>query len=357
MSRLKPHAPSAVETAWSVLEEVLRDNAALFRTTRTERVWVAQPDPSPSVFAVLQRLQPAKIEIMQTFRPAVDELEIDGFFATQAPANGPFEIAVCVPTRQRTESLALMAHGLLNLSGKGRFVFACANTQGAPGYLKHLKEAFPALEAESSQKCRWVILEASQIENRKVLESWIEAAAPVQVPGSEFFSVPGIYGWNKIDRASQLLVASLPALAGKGADLGSGYGYLSHHVLSKHAQVTHLDLIEAEARALDCARKNLPQAGERASFHWLDATAPATRSKFQALDWVVMNPPFHEGADVNQGVGRAFIETAAAILKPEGHLYMVANVFLGYEKVLSQHFRKVERVCEEEGFKVIHAQR
>ncbi len=50
------------------------------------------------------------------------------------------------------------------------------------------------------------------------------------------------------------LPAQLPA---RMADLGAGWGYLSRAVLDRPG-VTSLDVIEAEALALDCAKANLP---------------------------------------------------------------------------------------------------
>ncbi|MBN8194873.1 methyltransferase, partial [Bacillus sp. NTK074B] len=74
----------------------------------------------------------------------------------------------------------------------------------------------------------------------------------------------------------------------------------------------------------------------RARFHWADATNPL---KLQ-LDVVVMNPPFHQGRDANPRLGAQFIRTAAAMLKPSGQLFMVANRHLPYEATLAECFRK-----------------
>jgi len=349
---------SGSELAWSVIENQLEDLHASPRLSRSARVWIPQPDVSPTLFRVLAKLRAARVEVSHSFRPAVLALENEGFFSTTSSPTGPLDLVLFVPTRQRTESLALLAHALMQLGPDGLLIFACANTQGAGGYLTHLKEAFPDLEAESARKCRWVLVPRKLAPDTTVLEDWIRAAAPMRVPGSSFASVPGIYGWNKIDHASEILVSTLPDLAGHGADLGSGYGFLAHCALTKFsAMISRLDLVEADARALDCARENLAEWSQQAHFRWLDATAPETRTALKNLDWILMNPPFHEGSDVNQDVGRAFIESAATALRPGGMLYMVANTFLAYEKTLIGLFTKVDRVLERNGFKVIHARR
>ena len=54
-----------------------------------------------------------------------------------------------------------------------------------------------------------------------------------------YVSRPGVFAWDRIDPASALLVEHLPSdLAGKGADLGAGYGYLSAEILSRCAKVS-----------------------------------------------------------------------------------------------------------------------
>ena len=63
-----------------------------------------------------------------------------------------------------------------------------------------------------------------------------------------------------------------------------------------------LDLIEAEADALDCARLNITDA--RARFHWADATVIRPTKLWDA---VVMNPPFHTTREADPGLGMAFL--------------------------------------------------
>jgi 16S rRNA (guanine1207-N2)-methyltransferase len=70
-----------------------------------------------------------------------------------------------------------------------------------------------------------------------------------------------------------------------------------------------------------------------------------------------MNPPFHEGRQVQNALGAHFIRTAAQSLKPGCALYMVANSHLPYESVLKECFKNFEKTSEEGGFKVFKALR
>ena len=70
-----------------------------------------------------------------------------------------------------------------------------------------------------------------------------------------------------------------------------------------------------------------------------------------------MNPPFHDGGSEDRSLGRAFVETAATLLKPGGVLRMVANVALPYESILASRFTAVDLLAQVEGYKVFEARR
>ena len=111
-------------------------------------------------------------------------------------------------------------------------------------------------------------------------------------------------------------------------------------------------LVEADHLSLECARRNVTD--QRAHYVWADATTWIAPVK---LDTVVMNPPFHTGRVANIGLGKAFIQAAAANLAPAGSLWMVANRHLGYETTLTECFRSVVEFAGDTRFKVLHAHR
>ena len=135
------------------------------------------------------------------------------------------------------------------------------------------------------------------------------------------------------------------------ADLGAGWGYLSSSALDACDGITHIDLYEADARALDCARKNLTRHSGKASFHWHDVTKGLT----EKYDAILMNPPFHSGQATDVDLGRAFIGSAIAALRRGGKLLLVANRQLPYEAVLESHSLAWRKIAEDSTYKVILA--
>ena len=183
------------------------------------------------------------------------------------------------------------------------------------------------------------------------LDAAIDAGAPRQ-DGQGWWTQPGLFSWDRLDPGSALLVAHLPKLAGDGADLGVGTGAVAKAVLGQ-AKVVGLHLVDIDRRAIDAARRNVEDP--RASFHWADArTAPLP----DGLDFVVMNPPFHEaGGAESKALGQDFIRTAHARLRKGGVLSMVANRHLPYEAVLGELFSRVEVKADRAGFKVLEARK
>ena len=183
------------------------------------------------------------------------------------------------------------------------------------------------------------------------LDEAIAAGRPRHLESLDAWSQPGLFSWDRPDPGARLLLASLPPLAGRGADLGCGWGLLARAVLARPG-VAALDLVDIDRRAVDAARRNIDDP--RAAFHWADARmAPP----LEGLDFVVMNPPFHDGGTEDKTLGQAFIRRAHAALRQGGVLWLVANRHLPYEGVLQPLFSRVTLKAEAGGFKVHEARR
>ena len=183
------------------------------------------------------------------------------------------------------------------------------------------------------------------------LDEAIAAGEPRFVEALGLWSQPGLFSWDRPDPGSLQLAAALPALAGRGADLGCGAGLLARAVLASSG-VTGLDLVDHDRRAVAMARRNIDDP--RAAFHWVDAR---TGLELEGLDFVVMNPPFHDGGYEDRALGQAFIRRAHQALGKSGALWLVANRHLPYEGVLSPLFPHVTLRSEQRGFKVYEARK
>lgn len=181
------------------------------------------------------------------------------------------------------------------------------------------------------------------------LDAAIADGAPRIVPGLEAWSQPGVFAWDRIDAGSALLAEHLPALKGAGVDLGCGYGALATVALRSPA-VTSLRLIDLDRRAVEAAQKNIEDP--RASVEWADVR---TMTADGDLNFVISNPPFHDGGAEDRRLGQAFIRKAAELLRKGGVAWIVANRHLPYEAELNAAFNRVRMVADAGGYKLFEA--
>ena len=272
---------------------------------------------------------------------------IPGSTPLEAVAEGSAdEIMIYAPPgvleRRYTLALALKA-----LKVGGRLDAMAPKDKGGSRLKKEL-ESF-GLEVGESAKAhhrRCVVVRPNAVTG---LDEAIAAGAPRLVEGLEAWSQPGIFAWDRIDGGSILLAQTATALKGAGADLGCGYGALATVVLGSPA-VTALRLIDLDRRAIEAARRNV--SDPRALFEWADVRTVEAAGD---LDFIVTNPPFHDGGTEDKRLGQAFIRQAAGMLKKGGVLWLVANRHLPYETELNAAFKRVRMTADTGGYKVFEA--
>ena len=310
-------------------------------------------------FALREHAQPDWL-CEQGFKPFADGLQQAGMHVGVPADDARFPLVLLLPPRQREELRGAFAQAVHHAQPGGVVLAAVPNAEGAKSAEADFVRLLGAARTLSKHKCR--VFWASPGEgtlDAALLQEWRALDAPRRIAGG-YLSRPGLFAWDRIDTASALLASHLPAdLHGRVADLGAGYGYLATQVIARCPQVHAIDLYEAQARALEPARRNLDEAVHASgrviatSVHWHDVAAGLP----QRYDAIVSNPPFHQGRADLPELGRAFIEAAAQALLPRGRLWLVANRHLPYESTLASHFAQVRNVVTQEGFKVIEAVR
>jgi 16S rRNA (guanine1207-N2)-methyltransferase len=291
----------------------------------------------------------------QSFKPDADALLRSGI-AMSPSGEQKFSLVMLLPPRQRDEARALMARALATIKPGGRVMASVSNDEGARSSESDLAKLAGPLNTLTKNKCRvfWTRPLQGPVDTALAAEwSGLDAVRPIA--DGRFVSRPGVFAWDRIDPASALLAKHLPSdLAGCAADLGAGFGYLSVQLLTQCPRILHLDLYEAEQRALDLAKVNLASLATRATleYHWHDVTVGLPHQ----YDVIITNPPFHTQSSADRpDVGRRFITSAAAALNPGGSLWLVANRHLPYEAVLTESFGNVRTVAQENGFKIVEA--
>ena len=279
--------------------------------------------------------------LQQHFKPYADALPHKA--AAQFPDVKTSMVFILLP-KSAAEANYFIARALFMLESGGTLVCAAANDAGGARLKKTLAQFGLACDELSKNKARVAISVVKNINNEMHMSAMTEGAMQPVLDGA-FMSQPGLFSWDKVDKGSKILAQHLPEkLKGRCADFGCGYGWLARQVVGN---CDELICIDADARAVESCKINV----KNAQYEWMDLTKEGPAS----LDWVVMNPPFHEGKSTDAGIGKAFIETAAKSLKKDGELWMVGNAQLPYERVLGMAFSSHSKLFEGNGFKIFKA--
>ncbi len=289
---------------------------------------------------------------MAPFEPSAVQLSplIPGAFRIEDYADGAFaSLAVSAPAGVLDRRYVL-GQALRVLAPGGRLTALAPNDRGGMRLAAELADFGCSVDQLSRRHHR--ICHTIRPDAALGVELAINACGIQRPPALGLWSQPGVFSWDRPDPGSMALIGHLPSLSGSGADFGCGVGLLARTVLQS-ISVVRLSLIDIDRRAVDAARRNIED--ERCDFAWCDLRAGFAETEVR--DFVVMNPPFHDGGIEDRGLGEVFIRRAACALRKGGVCWLVANRHLPYEAHLKVMFAKVRQVAQADGYKIYEARK
>lgn len=171
--------------------------------------------------------------------------------------------------------------------------------------------------------------------------------------GHVLASKPGIFGFDRVDRGSALLLEVFqerlrqwPAPPRALLDLGCGFGLLA--VNAALACNTEVVATDHNLAAVIACRRNFKRFGVRGQVV-ADDCAASIDGQF---DTVVCNPPFHRGFRVAADLTGRFVDAAADHLAPNGRALFVVNEFIALPRAAAGRFSRIDLRRHDAGFKV-----
>ena len=172
--------------------------------------------------------------------------------------------------------------------------------------------------------------------------------------GLELLSKPGLFGWNKVDAGSALLIEqlnTLPIAPTSCLDLGCGYGYLTIAAanLALGKGIKQWIMTDNNAAALQLAQTNLQHHQLTGEVIAADAGQGITTK----VDLLLCKPPFHQGFGIDGDLTDKFLASAKRLLNPQGTALFVVNQFIPLERKAAPLFKQIKVLIDNGSFKVI----
>ncbi len=176
-----------------------------------------------------------------------------------------------------------------------------------------------------------------------------------ELDGRSVISKPGLFGWDKQDQGSALLIECAEQFLQhceqqpqSVLDLGCGYGYL---ILCSRRwpQIRMRWATDNNAAAVRCMQLN-------AQAHCLDVTVSADdcgQRIGDGFDLILCNPPFHQGFSMDPSLTDKFLHNSHKRLNAHGTALFVVSQFIRIEDEAAGIFHQVTQLGSDGQFKVL----
>jgi 16S rRNA (guanine1207-N2)-methyltransferase len=259
-----------------------------------------------------------------------------------------------------------IVHHLLNqawrcLKPGGQLLLAGYKNEGTKTYIEKIAKLFGSAKniekngpVYSSALNKYAEYNAAQLLD----DSDYNQQRPIALDsGLQLLSKPGLFGWNKVDSGSALLIEQLQQLTPLAQpptsclDLGCGYGYLTIAAANTEfgKNIHHWVLTDNNAAALQIARQNLLHNGLTGDV----IAADAGKGIAAKVDLLLCNPPFHQGFGIDGDLTDKFLASAKHRLTPQGFALFVVNQFIPLERKAAPLFSQINVVMNNGSFKVV----
>ncbi len=239
----------------------------------------------------------------------------------------------------------------------GELYIAGQKNEGIKTYLDKAKQLFAGqLETSKADKNTWMgQLRCPAVATGEPLDDqdYTALREVASDPQRSYWSKPGVFGWNKIDKGSAFLIEQLPAFLEELAqpparllDLGCGYGYLALNCQLPNTQIVATD---NNAAALQACAENFRRQQVNGEVIAADCAAGIE----EQFSLILCNPPFHQGFSVESDMTDRFLETTQQRLLADGQAYFVVNLHIPLERKARGRFARIETLAANGSFKLV----
>ncbi len=269
------------------------------------------------------------------------------FLTTQ---NQYTDVMIYLPkAKSHFQMLLRMAAG--TLKENGRIHVVGENKGGIKSAAKLMQHLGPTQKIDSARHCSLLTTQLSGEHLAFNPDDWTETLTyEIEDTSWPVVSVPGVFSHGELDAGTKLLLEKHTSnLTGKVMDFACGAGVIGSYLMTRYPHLK-LTLLDVSALAIYTSAMTLKANNLNAQL----IAANGLHGVETKVNHIVTNPPFHTGIKTDYTVTKRFIEDARRLLHSNGSLQMVANRFLPYPGLLSEHFSKVLTTAQTTQFFLYH---
>ncbi len=344
-------------------DHAIRLLAQRHASTEGKRVWVADENwsdsdiLSPARFDDSTLIVTNRIDIYRSHIHHHRHVELSDF-AFEKAVSGEVDALFFRVSKEKP-----VVHHVINTSARllrqgGELYLTGNKSDGTKTYFDKAKELLGVGGAEWKKEKHGAycgrLTKSSSAATPLDCEDYHDLRPIAELDDARFDSKPGIFGWNKIDRGSALLIEQLPRFIRELErppatllDLGCGFGYLA--VMAGKQLEIPVTATDNNVAAVAACERNMKMNGIGGNV-LLDDCGGDIDSQFDAI---LCNPPFHRGFSTQGQLTQRFLRSCQRLLAPGGAALFVVNQFIPLETMATPHFTSLERLGENGSFKLV----
>ncbi len=265
--------------------------------------------------------------------------------------NTATDVLVFLPKAKAHFSMNLrMAAGMVKPGGRIHVVGE--NKGGIKSAAKIMQQYGATQKIDSARHCSLISTQVDSDHPAFEPSAWLEHHT-FEVDNIEWdvVTMPGVFSHGELDPGSRLLLEKhYSSMRGSVLDFACGAGVIGSYLMKRYPHLA-FEMLDVSALALYCSALTLADNDQTAQL----IAANGLYGVDTRVDHVITNPPFHSGIKTDYTITKRFIVDAKRILNSGGRLQMVANRFLPYPGLLSEHFPLVHTVAQTSQFSVYTA--
>lgn len=265
--------------------------------------------------------------------------------------NAVSDVLVFLPKAKAHFSMNLrMAAGMVKPGGRIHVVGE--NKGGIKSAAKLMQQYGTTQKIDSARHCSLLTTHVEDEHSAFDPTAWLETHT-FEVDNLEWdvVTMPGVFSHGELDPGSRLLLDKhYDSMRGKVLDFACGAGVIGSYLMKRYPHLK-FQMLDVSAIALYCCALTLAENQQTAQL----IAANGLYGVETKVDHIITNPPFHNGIKTDYTITKRFIADSKRVLNKGGRLQMVANRFLPYPGLLSEHFSQVHTVAQTSQFSIYMA--